>query len=144
VSVDLVDQDAPNATLFMLSWAAPLGAVGQSRYESGPLPYRQFNRIGGTDVDDEGIDHVLMSVHTFGWARTPAERSTTLHECDRTHRRMTLLARDPLRDITMPDGSIANLDYLETVEKPRLSDYGVDTIHRYKAVYRFGLSFVAV
>lgn len=143
MTIELVDQDAPNATLFILSWAAPLGAVGQSRYEDGPLPYRQFNRIGGEDIDEEGIDHVLMSAHTFGWARTPAERSATLHAADTTHKRIRLLARNPLSDIVMPDGSIANLDYLETVEKPRLSDYGTDTIHRYKAVYRFGLPFVA-
>jgi hypothetical protein len=144
VSVELVDQDAPNATYFMLSWLGGLGDVGQTRYESGPLPYRQCNRIGGEDVDEEGIDHVLMSVHTFGWARNADEEDATAQEADRTHRRVRLLARNPLSDVVMPDGSIANLDYLETVEKSRLAEYGDDNIHRYKAVYRFGLPFVAV
>lgn len=143
MSVELFGQAPPNAVLFMLTWLAPLGAVGETRYERGELPYRQVNRIGGSDDVDEGIDHVLMSVHTFGAAATAAERSAALHEADRTHRRMLLLANNPLTDVVMSDGRLANVDYLEVVEKTRLSDYGDDSIARRIGRYRFGLSFVA-
>lgn len=144
MTAELYTADAPNAVLFMLSWLAPLGGgFGQTRYESGTLPYRQVTRIG-TGEDDAYVlaDEALVSVHIFGDASTAESRSAALHEADRTHKRMLLMKYD-LPEVQMPDGSTACLDFLDVVERPTLRDYKDDRIARYVGRYQYGLTFVA-
>lgn len=143
MTAELYTADAPNAVLVMLAWLEPLGgAFGQTRYEDGPLPYRQVNRIGtGTDDNYVLADEALVSIHIFGDAKTPESRSAALHEADRTHKRMLLMKYD-LPEVTMPDSTLACLDFLDVVEKPSLQDYKDDRIARYVGRYQYGMSFV--
>jgi hypothetical protein len=128
----------PNSVAFVLAWLKPLGPLGSKRWSAGePLPYRMVNRVGGTG--DLFSDDPLISVHTFAGSETDAAR-----EADITHRRLLVLMNEPLTDVVMADGQLANLEYLEITEGPRREDYADTSITRYVARYRLGLHFVAV
>ena len=143
MTVELYELDAPASAVYFLQWLLPLAdssaQVGLSRGEDDPLPFWLVNILDETDDPDCGTVEGLMSVSIFapGPGNTAAFR-----ESRRTHRHMLYLARHPLTDVAMPDGSIANLDYLTTSERPRLGQYRTDTVVRYVARYTYGFSFV--
>lgn len=142
--VDLYNEDAPPAGIFLMAHLSPLGAVGQTRIETDPLPFYEVNILDiGVDWN-LSIDTALVSVHIYCSAKTPAERAQARVTAADCHRRILLLAHNPLLDVVMPDTTIANCEYLEVVHKPSLKPYGVNTIHRYTGRYRYGLSLVAV
>ncbi len=128
----------------LLSWLAPFGDVGPAFTEDDPQPFRAVSVLDVIPDDELFTETALVSVHTFCNARTPAERAQGRRDAAETDRRIMLLQRNPLLDITLPDASVANLDWLNIITKSRLQDYGVDTIHRYVARVRLGLSYVAV
>lgn len=130
----------PDVEEFVISWLAPLGPAGSAgaeRPSGAVLPYRMVTRVAGTD--DLFFDDPVVSVHTFAATRTAAADAAKV-----THLRMLVLINDPLTDVTMFDGSLANADHVETVEKPYWVDYKDVAIRRYVARYRLGLHFAAV
>lgn len=139
----LYDKAPPNSVAFVLAWLLPLVdsplKVGSKRWATGgPLPYRMVNRITGSD--DLITDYPVISVHTFAATETDAQR-----EADKTHRRMLLLADDPLLDITMADASLANCEWLETLEGPHPEPYSAESVvTRLVARYQLGLHFTDV
>lgn len=140
MTVELFDQDAPAAVPFLLAWLAPLGPCGEKRYAAGdPLPYRMVERIGGADDLCMLSDDPLMRVHTFAGSVTLAIREEKI-----THRRMMLLGFDITNTVEMADGSLANVQYLETATRHGRQDYGDAKITRHLTDYRMGLSFVRV
>lgn len=142
MSVELLDQAAPNVVVFILAWLRPLGPCDLTRPEGGPLPYRMVNVIHEVDDIDEGLSVATFSVHTFAAATGGVDADTmALREGDVTHRRMQYLSLHPSTDVVMPDDRIVNPDFLDTIEKPAWRDYQDDSISRVKAVYRVGLSF---
>ena len=126
----------PDVEEFTIAWLAPLGPAGAERPAGAALPYRMVNRITG--ADDLISDDPVISVHTFGASRAAAKTAAKI-----THRRMLLLAYDPMNDVTLAGSVLANCEYLETVEGPRWEFYQDNTIWRYVARYRLGLKFVA-
>lgn len=145
MTVELLDVDTPRAIPFTLAWLSPLGPVDITRAEGGPLPFRMVSLIYAVDDTDEGYSRARVSVHTFAEGAGGDDADTVAYrEADRTHRRMLYLARYPATDVVMPDNTIANAEYVETVEEPAWRDYQVDSISRFKAVYDIGLPLVAV
>jgi hypothetical protein len=140
----LYTEDIPAPVVFMLAHLSALGAVGQTRIETDPMPFREVNVVNTAPDSNLFYADCLASVHTFHWARTPQERADALDHAKETDRRIMLLGNNPLTDVTMPDATIANCEYLDVVEKSILRPYGVNTIHRYVGRFRYGLSFVAV
>ena len=148
MTVELLDVDTPRAVQFVLAWLLPLGpspdAFGLTRSEGAPLPFRLVNLLYATDDVDEGYSRARVSVHTFAQATGGIDADTMAsRESDTTHRRMLYLARYPATDVHMLDGSLANCEYVETVEEPAWRNYQDNSISRFKAVYDIGLPLVA-
>lgn len=144
MTVELYGQDSPPAVVFLLSWLAPLGAVGQTRdgNDSTVFPFRLVTVPDIIPDENLYYDGVLASVHTFCKAGTPQERAAAMREARRTDQRLMLMA-DELRAVTLPDGSTARPDTFAITERSALRDYKVDTIHRYVARVHVDLPYVA-
>jgi hypothetical protein len=138
VTVELYGAAPPNPVAFVLAWLLPLAAapanLGAKRWEAGgPLPYRMVRLIDGTD--DQISTNSLIRVHTFAGDYTTASR-----EADATHRRMLVLADDPLTDVALPGGT-ANCEWL-TAKLPHEESYASSAVvSRFVAEYRIGLHF---
>lgn len=144
----LLDEEAPDAVVFTLSWlrvlAASPASLGMIRKESDPLPYWQVGLILAVDDATEGTCEATVSVHYMTTAADGVDADTlAVRGGSVTHRRMMLLARNPHHNITI-GGRAVNADWLECVEKPAWRDYDDTQIARVKAVYRIGLSYTAV
>lgn len=140
MTVELYALDAPNAVEFIIAWLRPLGdPCNATRMEGDPLPYRMVTRVAGEDDHDKFSDDAVVSVHTFA-ATFPAASDAA----DMTHRRIMVLIDDPNNDVTLIDNTIANAEYVETLQKPIHVDYEDPDVIRFVARYRLGLHFVAV
>lgn len=139
MTVELFDQDTPDAADFVISWLLPLGNTWPKHPIDTTFPYRVVNPLLDGDQVDGMTGESLVSVHTmhrtFGEAKTEAKR---------THRRMLLLAHNPSLSVVMPDGLTANADYIDVVQKPLWVDYGDTDTQRFVARYRVGFSYVTV
>lgn len=135
MTVELSPYCPPNAVAFMLAHLQPLGACDLTRTDDDPLPFRQVNRIDGADDLYEFCDNAVLSVHTF------AESISAVHrEADITHRRILLLATDPV-NVPLASGGFADASGLVVQQRPRLSDYRADGVFRMKSVYELTLDF---
>ncbi len=144
MTIELLDEAAPNAALFVLAWLRALGPGDITRPAGGPLPFRMVNVIHEVDDIDEGLSIATFSVHTFATTTDGVDADTiAIREGDRTHRRMQYLSKHPSTDVVL-GGRIVNPDFIDTIEKPAWRDYQDDSISRVKAVYRVGLSFAPV
>lgn len=139
MTVELYGSAPPNSVAFVLAWLLPLAGsptnLGSKRWVAGgPLPYRMVRLIDGTD--DQISANSIIRVHTLAPDYTTASR-----EADVTHRRMLVLADDPLTDVAMPDGSTANCEWL-TAKLPHEEPYASSAVvSRFVAEYRIGLHF---
>lgn len=138
MSVELYNLAPPNAVEFVVAWLRPLGLVDVKRPAGEGLPFRMVNGVTADENIDEFLDQSVVSVHTFATTYTDASDAATV-----THQRMLVLADDPSNTVTV-NGLPANADWVETVQKPIWVDYGDNTINRFVARYRLGLTFVAV
>jgi hypothetical protein len=136
MSAALHEQKPPEAVVLMLAHLAPLGPCQMQRAPTDPLPFRQVNLIDGTYDPNLFYCTAVLSVHTFGENITEAHR-----EAGRTDRRIMLLGSE-IVDIPMPDGTVANIDYLDFPQRSVLRDYQADNVYRLKAVCELGLSFL--
>jgi hypothetical protein len=141
VTVELYGQAPPNEVVFVLAHLLPLAGevdkLGAHRWAAGmPLPYRSVTVIpGGSDLITRSS---LVRVHTFGATYTEAARAA-----DDTDRRMLVLAEDPLFNVPMPDGTVANCQSLDGRSGPREEPYGAESvvirfISEYDLALRFG------
>lgn len=129
---------APSAELVVVSWLKELGRAGTRRKSGDPIPFRLVTRIAGADDPELGIDTAVVSVHTF--ASSPEQ---AVEESQRTHRRMSVLTRNPLTTITLLGTSdVVNVDYCKTVMNPIEVEYSDPNVTRYVARYEIGLSYV--
>lgn len=146
----LYERQPPNATAFVLAWLRPIAAsplhLGSKRWAAGaPLPYWMVNRVtGGNDFIS---DFPVIRLHTIAETETECQR-----EMDRANNRMMALVVDPLLEVVMADGSVANCQWVETLEgprpdpPPRSSVMGTDpasaAVARLVTTYQLGLPFV--
>lgn len=138
MTAELHDQEAPDAEEFTVCWLTPLLRASAERDTDDVLPFALVQQITGTDDPDCGESTDVIQIDILG--NGPQAASIAKRE---VHRRMLYLAEN-LVDIVMSDGSKANADYVETVMKPVRMAFADDTIVRYVARYRLGLSHVAV
>lgn len=86
----------------------------------------------------------MVQVDFLDVARDGLEAAQAVKEtAKRGHRRMMELARS-LSHVTLSDGSVANVDYVETSMKHIPQPYSNSRVRRRVARYKVGLSFVAV
>lgn len=131
----LHEQMPPNAIVMMLAHLAPLGPCEMQRNPNDPLPFRQVNMIDGTYDANLFYGTAVLSIHTFGATITEAQR-----EGARTDQRIMALGSE-IVDVPMPDGTVANVDYLDFQQLSMLREYKADNAFRLKAICELGLSF---
>ncbi|ANN98201.1 hypothetical protein [Mycobacteroides abscessus] len=136
MTVELHDQVPPNAIVMMLAHLSPLGPCEMERAPEDPVPFRQVNLIDGTYDPNLFYCTAVLSIHTFGRTITEAHR-----EAIKTDQRIMLLGAD-IVDVPMPDGTVANVDYLDFQQLSALREYKADNVYRLKAVCEIGLSFI--
>lgn len=128
----------------VLAWLLPLAGspdkLGAERPDvnGGNLPFRMVTGLVTTPDANLFYADALVSVHTFDKTRTLAKRAAK-----DTQRRMDELAINSLTDVIMADARHANVDYVDTIERPHYEPYGADNVKRYVSRYRIGLAFVA-
>lgn len=133
----LLPDVAPSAEQVVVSWLNPLGRTGTRRRSSDPIPFRLVTRIAGADIPDQGIDTAVVSVHTFA-----AGPEAAVAESQKTHRRMSILTRNPLTEFTILGTSeVVTVDYCRTVMNPIEVEYDDPAVTRYVARYEIGLSY---
>ncbi|YCU47974.1 hypothetical protein ACRYGS_20785 [Mycobacteroides abscessus] len=135
MSAALHEQMPPNAIVMMLAHLAPLGPCEMQRNPDDPLPFRQVNMIDGTYDANLFYCTAVLSIHTFGATITEAQR-----EGARTDQRIMALGSQ-IVDVPMPDGAVANVDYLDFQQLSMLREYKADNAFRLKAICALGLSF---
>lgn len=136
-SDDVLDECADDVEAVVVAWLAPLRRTAAFRRPGDELPFTLVHKVTGTEHVDEGTAEEVVSVHTLCDAADGQAAAAT--ECQRTHRRMLLLARH-LDTIELPDGRMVGVDYLAVVESPIWQQYS-DTILRKVGRYRIGLSY---
>lgn len=144
MTADLYGYAPPNSEAFVRAWLLPLAAspagVGTELWNPGaqpvmPLPYRAVHRVTGSG--DLITDRAVVWVHTF--AATYAAAS---HAATDTHLRMLMLADDPLLDVSMPDGGVANCESVSG-DWPHEEPYGAEAIvRRFVSEYTIALHFI--
>ena len=97
----LLDEVAPSAEVVVVSWLTPLGRAGTRRKSNDPIPFRLVTRFAGADDPERGSDTAVVSVHTFADGPEAAVSESQL-----THRRMSLLTRNPLTTISLLQESL--------------------------------------
>jgi hypothetical protein len=145
MTVELYGEAPEDIEDLVLAWLLPLAGsptkLGAERpdVDGGELPYRLVTGLHIVPDDNLFYVEALVSVHTFDKTRTLAKRAAK-----DTQRRMDVLTDNPLTDIVMAGGRIANVEFCECPERYHYEPYGVDTVKRYVSRFNIGLSFVAV
>lgn len=134
-SPELLDESAPAAERVVSAWLAPWKR-GTRRLSGDAVPYRLIHTVAGVDNPETGLTEAVVSIHTF--ASTP---EAAILESDKTHRRMLLLANNPLANITISTGQVVCVDYVKTAMLPTQVDYDDPNVIRYVARYDIGLSY---
>lgn len=136
---DLTPWAAPHGAKVVIQWLTPLGEVRASRPSGAIMPFRQVRRIGGPA--DRLCDNGLYSISTFA-----NDESQCADEAQKTHERILLMAGHftSQAKISMPDGSIVQVDDVRVMELPIPVDYADDTSwFRQTGTYHIDLRIVA-
>lgn len=130
--------DAPDEEDFVCCWLQPVIRAAVDRQLGDVLPFVTVERISGTDDENQGTDEPVVQLDIY--ARGVEAAKTAAKQ---VHRRMLRLFQD-CPNVTLSDGSIASIDFGETVIKPFRMAYSDDQIVRYTARYHLGTTFVTV
>ena len=134
----LLEMDAPDEEDFVCCWLQPVIRAAVDRELGDELPFVTVERISGADDDDQGTDEPVVQLDIYDRGVPAAKAAARL-----VHRRMRRLFRD-CPNVTLSDGSIASIDFGETVIKPFRMAYADDQIIRYTARYHLGTTDVTV
>lgn len=136
MTAELLEQDATDAERLIIAWLGPLEyRLATERKSGDPLPMVIVNEITATEDSQQISAYPVVSLHIL--AATVAEVKTA---ASRVHRRMLLLARDPLQDIVLSDDSTMSIEWLETLERPH-AEYYSDTVKQRIGRYEMGVPF---
>jgi hypothetical protein len=130
--------DAPDVEDFVACWMQPVIRAAVERELGDVLPYCTVERISGADDENQGTDEPVVQLDFYARGAEAAFAAARLG-----HRRMTRLFQD-CPNVTLSDGSVAAIDFGETVVKPFRMTYSDDQIVRYTARYHLGTSYVTV
>lgn len=144
MTAELYGQAPPNPQAFILAHLLPLSdgdtdKLGAKRWQAGmPVPYRMVCIIPGPS--DLVAAYCKVRLHTFHTDYTDCS-----HAADVGHRRMLVLADDPLFDVPMADGATANCTALDVTEEPHEEPYAAESVvTRFVSEYDMILGFTPV
>ncbi|GFG83388.1 hypothetical protein [Mycolicibacter algericus] len=135
MTVELLDEEAPDETDFVICWLAPLLRAGTIRDSADEFPFAAVQRVAGGDDPDECLDEPVVQVDILAEGVQAAKLIAR-----QVDRRMKLLGRKQ-PDVIMSDGRIANADYFLTLQKPIPMPYKNELVERLVARYQLGLSY---
>ncbi|AAN12571.1 head-tail adaptor [Mycobacterium phage Che9c] len=135
---DLHDQDAPDEEDFVVCWMQPVMRTAVERDIDAELPFCEVTRIDGADDPEAGTDNPVIQLDFYALGAEAAKAAAK-----QGHRRMLFLFRN-FPTVTLSDGTLADLDFGETLIKPFRMAFEHDQIVRYTARYQLGTSYVAV
>lgn len=144
----LLAEDAPDVGDFLACWLAPLLRAGVKRTQSDPWPFALIQRISGADQPEPGLDDPVVQLDVLHKLAAPAATAAGQLEVEanvwasKVHRRMLLLGLT-YPDVTVSSGQTVGIDYLTVLIKPHRQPFGDETVARFVARYRLGLSYVA-
>ena len=138
---DLVFNDcADDVEAVMVAWLTPLRRCSVTRIAGDELPFTLVKHVAGTENPGEGLADPIVSVHTL-CDRSYGE-SEAAYEAQLTHRRMLLLAEDPLATVALPGGVVASCSSLDRAIGPAEQAYGAETVvTRFISEYTLTLRF---
>ncbi len=146
MSAPLFGEDAPDVEDFAVCWLQPSIRAGVERQHGDEWPFVLVQRVSGLDIPESGFDDPVLQLdilHKYSAPNTVPLIAAAKGIANDVHRRMTLLGLT-YPDVTMSDGSIAGIDYMRVLMKPRREPFGDDMVVRFVARYKLGLSYVAV
>lgn len=135
---DLHDQDSPDEEDFVTCWMQPVMRAAVEHDLGGELPFCEVTRIDGADDPDAGTDDPVVQLDFYAEGSEAAKAAAK-----RGHRRMMFLFRN-FPSVALSDGSLADIDFGETLIKPFRMQFEHDRIVRYTARYTLGTSYVTV
>lgn len=145
MTVELVDEDAPDCRDFVVSWMSEAMRSALRRTTDDVFPFALVQLITATEDAESGTVDNVIQIDYLDVARDGMEAAEAANAtATRGHRRMKVLARNPLEDVVLSDGSTANLDYLRPTLGPIEQPYINDRVVRLVARYEMGFSNVAV
>lgn len=130
----------PNAIDFVISHLRALPEPCEAvRLQTDPPKFRMVNRLPTTPEEafDTVADDALISIHSFGATYTEASDMG-----DVTDQRMLVLVNDPMITVMLFDGTPANAQYVQTVQRAAHVDYEEPDLWRFVSRYKLGLAFV--
>lgn len=144
--IELLDQDATDAERFVIAWLTPFvellsppGGVDIRRRSGDALPFAIVREAANSEDGQQMTAYPTVSVHWLA-----ATESDCRSFSKDGHRRMLVLARDPLTVVDFGDGESANAQWLETDHAPIWVDYRNDQIFRRVSRYRIALPFTDI
>lgn len=139
MTAELLDQDATDAERLFIAWLSELEyRVATERKAGDPLPFVIVNEVTATEDCQQISAYPVVSVHVLAESVDEAKTASGL-----VHRRMLVLARDPLQDIVLSDSTVMSIEWLETIERFH-SEYYSDTVKRRVARYCAGVPFTDI
>lgn len=138
MTASILDQSPPDEEDFIACWMTPVVPTAVERKQDDPFPFCVAARVSGPDDPNSGTDDPVVQLDFYGRGVVEAKSSAS-----QGHQRMLYLFRyHPT--VTMSDGSLADIDFGETLIKPCRMPFAHDTVVRYTARYKLGLSYVTV
>jgi hypothetical protein len=145
VTVELHDDETTDGEEFCVAWLAPLGGETRIRVnDDTPLPRRRVQEIFADEDCNLFTGRSVVSINIECDANVDHAEVAAKKESDRTHRRMTYLAKHPDTVVTLKDGRQVTVDYVDVVQKPIWIETDDDQILCKQGRYEFGFTFVAV
>lgn len=142
MTAELYDLDAPDSEDFVVSWLAPLMRSATERDTDDELPFALVQLVSSEEEPDCGEAEHAIQVDFFDTARNGFRAVQQAKMTAREgHRRMLLMARE-LPTVVLSDGSTVGADYLFVTMRPQRMPYANESIVRFVARYRLGLSYV--
>lgn len=142
--IDLHNQQAVSSEQFFIAWLTPLGRTTIRVNDDTPLPVRRVQQIWGEDDPNLFYTTARVKVHTMCSYSADGDdwELQAEAEAQRTHDRILYLVWHDV-SVTLPDGRVAGVDYLEVIQVPVWVDYENDQILDKEAEYEIGLTFTA-
>lgn len=134
----LYDQDSPDEEDFVTCWMQPVMRTAVERDLDDVLPFCEVTFIDGDDDSESGSSDLVIQLDFYDRGAKAAKAASK-----QGHRRMNLLFRTS-PDVTLSDGTVANVDFGGCLMRPFRMPYQHDLIVRYTARYQLGLSYVTV
>lgn len=139
MTAPIYGDDAPDVEDFVACWLQPLVRAATERKLSDPWPFVLVQRISGSDDPETGLDDPVVQLDILHKTNNAGEAKLWANN---VHRRMTLLSTYPA--VVVSDGSTVELDGLTVLIRPKREPFGDETVVRFMARYKLGLTYAAL